>query len=138
MSLVMLHFLLHTVLVNIEWLDQLTLKYKIVTFMRWYRNRQILCTALVFFSMWPNTMNIFVCNMWQLSATRYSNRMRVSTLIHGIEKFVIWFTVHIICFAFATPWIYLGILLDLQMQSWSCYPPSNHEMQILLYCKIRY
>ena len=66
--------------VNIEWLDQLSLKCKIVTFMRWYRNRTISWTALVsisvFSPMLPNIMNIDDCNTWQLLTTRYGNRVR--------------------------------------------------------------
>ena len=45
--------------------------------------------------MWSNIMNINDCNTWQLSATCYGYRVR-------IEKFVIWYTEDIICFAFAT------------------------------------
>ena len=50
--------------------------------------------------MWPNIMNINDCNTWQLSATRYCNRVRwLYSRLHGIEKFVIWFTEDItICF----------------------------------------
>ena len=87
--------------------------------------------------MWPKIMNINDCNRWQLSATRYGNRVRwLFPCLHGIEKVVIWFTEDIIRLAFATSLIYLGI--------WLCKIPvvvtnlSNHlhELQVLLLCKI--
>ena len=58
--------------------------------------------------MWPNIMNINDCNMWQLSATHFGIRVRwLFPPLHGIEKFVIWFTEDIICFTFATTLTYL-------------------------------
>ena len=105
---------------NIFWLPAIYIytwtpafQYEIVTFMRWYRNRTILWAALVFHlcvflpcdvTSWILTT---ACNTWQLSTTRYDNRVRwLFPRSHGIEKFVIWFTEDIICFAFATPLIY--------------------------------
>ena len=58
--------------------------------------------------MWPNIMNINDCNAWQLSATRCGNRIQLLfPRSHVIGKFVIWFTVDIICFAFETYHWYL-------------------------------
>ena len=89
--------------------------------------------------MWPNIMNINDCNTWQLSDTRYGNRVRwLFPCLHGLEMVVIWFMEDIFCLAFAISLIIRGygyirfVNAVLQLLH-----PSNHlhEGQVLLICK---
>ena len=99
--------------VNIEWFDQLTL----VIFMRWYWSRTIWWTALVFHLC--ELLCVFLsCDLtsWTWAIVTGDNyRSLVTVIMFGsfstIQKFVIWFTVDIICFALKAQLIYLGILL---------------------------
>ena len=116
MSVVMLHFLLHICVYRMTWsINSLNTKLKHpCADIEIEEHHKLHWSPSVSVSpMWPNIMNINNCNTWQLLATCYGNRVWwLFPHWHLIKKFVIWFTVEIICTCLEIPSTYQGIGLE--------------------------